>query len=157
MYKRQVVREKLGYQDKEFVTVEGLVKIPGNYAIKDNNYTVYDLVQDFGGFLKDASLDGVKIVRENKLEDILNEEEEEEEEDSAKLFGQSNQDSLNIRVNIKPFRVMVHELGLHGNAGHKAPGFIEILELQRACDRIPALHFRPECQAGQRLFARIAL
>ncbi len=81
-----VVREKLGFQEKEFVTVEGLVKFPGNYAIKDNNYTVYDLVQDFGGFLQDASLDGVKIVRENKLKDALKEE-----------------DSLNINLEIKPF------------------------------------------------------
>ena len=99
-----VVREKLGYQDKEFVTVEGLVKFPGTYSIKNNNYSVYDLVQDFGGFLKDASLDGVKIIRENKLDDILEEEEEEEEEvDSAKLFGLSNKDSLNIKVEIKPY------------------------------------------------------
>ena len=96
-----VVREKLGYQDKEFVTVEGLVKFPGTYSIKNNNYSVYDLVQDFGGFLKDASLDGVKIIRENKLDDIL--EEEEEEIDSAKLFGLSNKDSLNIKVEIKPY------------------------------------------------------
>ena len=105
-----VIREKLGYQEKEFVTVEGLVKFPGSYAIKDNNYSVYDLIQDFGGFLQDASLDGVKIVRKNKLDDLLNqeeeeegEEEEEEEEDSAKLFGLSNKDSLNIRLEIKPF------------------------------------------------------
>jgi protein involved in polysaccharide export with SLBB domain len=101
-----VVREKLGYQDKEFVTVEGLVKFPGTYAIKDNNYSIYDLIKDFGGFLQDASLDGVKIVRENKLDDILNEEEkeeEEEEEDSSKLFGISNKNSLNIKVEIKPF------------------------------------------------------
>ena len=64
------------------------------------------MIQDFGGFLQDASLDGVKIVRENKLDDILKEEEEEEEEeeeDSAKLFGLSNKDSLNIKVEIKPF------------------------------------------------------
>ena len=81
-----VVREKLGYQDKEFVIVEGLVKFPGNYAIKDNNYTVYDLVQDFGGFLQDASLDGIKIVRENELKDTLKEE-----------------DSLNFNLEIKPF------------------------------------------------------
>ena len=101
-----VVREKLGYQDKEFVTVEGLVKFPGSYAIKDNNYSVYDLIQDFGGFLQDASLDGVKIVRENKLDDILKEEdkeEEEEEEDPSKLFGLSNTNSSNIKVEIKPF------------------------------------------------------
>ena len=76
-----VVREKLGYQDKEFVTVEGLVKFPGSYAIKDNNYSVYDLIKDFGGFLQDASLDGVKIIRENKLDDILKEEDKEEEEE----------------------------------------------------------------------------
>ena len=47
--------------------------------IKNNNYSLYDLIQDFGGFLQDASLDGVKIVRENKLDDIIEEEEEEEE------------------------------------------------------------------------------
>jgi protein involved in polysaccharide export with SLBB domain len=96
-----VVREKSGYQEKEFVTVEGLVKFPGTYAIKNNNYSVYDLIQDFGGFLQDASLNGVKIVRENKLDEIL--EEEEGEEDSAKFFGLSNKDSLNFNVEIKPF------------------------------------------------------
>ena len=103
-----VVREKLGYQDKEFVTVEGLVKFPGTYAIKNNNYSVYDLIQDFGGFLQDASLDGVKIVRENKLDDIIEEEEEEKEEegreeDSSKFLGLSNKNSSNIKVEIKPF------------------------------------------------------
>ena len=94
-----VVREKLGYQDKEFVTVEGLVKFPGSYAIKDNNYSVYDLIQDFGGFLQDASLDGFKIIRENKLNDVL----KDEEEGSAKLFGISNKDSLKLKVEVNPF------------------------------------------------------
>ena len=88
-----VVRERLGYQDKEFVTVEGLVKFPGTYAIKDNSYYFYDLIQDFGGFLKDASLDGVKIVRENVFK----------EEDSDELFELSSNDSLKIKVKIKPF------------------------------------------------------
>ena len=63
-----VVREKLGFQEKEFVTVEGLVKYPGTYAIKNNNYSFFDLIQDFKGFLNDASLDGVKIIREKKNE-----------------------------------------------------------------------------------------
>ena len=67
-----VVREKLGYQEKEFVTVEGLVKYPGTYAIKNNNYSIYDLIEDFGGFLQDASTDGVKIIRKNKLNEIIN-------------------------------------------------------------------------------------
>ena len=66
-------------------------------SLKNNYYSVYDLIQDFGGFLQDASLDGVKIVRENKLDDILNIEEElneleEQEEDSSKLLGISNKD-----------------------------------------------------------------
>ena len=96
-----VVREKLGFQEKEFVTVEGLVKHPGTYAIKNNNFSFFDLIQDFKGFLNDASLDGVKIIRENKLDELLNEEEKEEE--SAKLFGLSDSDSLKIKVEIKPF------------------------------------------------------
>ncbi len=94
-----VVREKLGYQDKEFVTVEGLVKLPGTYAMKNNNYTVYDLIKDFGGFLDDASLDGVKIVRLNELDGILNAD----EGDSAKLLGLSKKDSSNIKIELNPF------------------------------------------------------
>ena len=92
-----VVREKLGFQEKEFVTVEGLVKYPGTYAIKNNNFSFFELIQDFGGFLNDASLDGVKIIRENKLDELLKGEE------SVNLFGLSDSDSLNIKVEIKPF------------------------------------------------------
>jgi protein involved in polysaccharide export with SLBB domain len=97
-----VVREKSGFQDKEFVTVEGLVKFPGTYAIKNNNYYVYDLIQDFGGFLQDASLDGIKIVRKNKLYDILIQQEV-VEENSPEFFQLSKKDSLNIKSNVKPF------------------------------------------------------
>ena len=58
-----VIRSKLGYQEKEFVSVSGLVKKPGNYALKSNEYSVYDLIQDFEGFLPDAQLNGVKLKR----------------------------------------------------------------------------------------------
>ena len=98
-----VVRQKLGYQEKEFVTVEGLVKFPGAYAIKDNNYTIYDLIQDFGGFLEDASLDGIKIVRENKLDDLLNEKNNYKGGSTDLLSKLSNKDSLNIELKINPF------------------------------------------------------
>ena len=80
-----VVRGNLGFQEKEFVTVEGLVKYPGTYVIKNNNYSFFDLIQDFKGFLDDASLDGVKIIRENKLDELIKEEEEEEEEEVESL------------------------------------------------------------------------
>lgn len=58
-----VVRSKLGYQTKEYVSVSGLVKAPGNYALKSNLYSVYDLIRDFDGFLPDAQLNGVKLRR----------------------------------------------------------------------------------------------
>jgi len=72
-----VVRSKLGYQPKEFVLVSGLVKKPGNYALKSNKYSVFDLIKDFDGFLPNAQLNGVKLRRivenveiERLIEDI---------------------------------------------------------------------------------------
>jgi len=58
-----IVRSKAGYQSVGFVSVEGLVKSPGNYAIKNNKYSVFDIIKDFGGFLPDAELNGIKIKR----------------------------------------------------------------------------------------------
>ena len=69
-----VIRSKLGYQVKEFVSVSGLVKKPGNYALKSNEYSVYDLIQDFDGFLPDAQLNGVKLKRKvinDKVEELV--------------------------------------------------------------------------------------
>ena len=68
-----IVRSKAGYQSVGFVSVEGLVKIPGNYAIKNNKYSVFDIINDFGGFLPDAELKGIKIKRPvdvEKLEEL---------------------------------------------------------------------------------------
>ena len=65
-----VIRSKLGYQPKEFVLVSGLVKNPGNYALKSNNYSVFDLIKDFDGFLNDAELSGVKLRRPIKVSEI---------------------------------------------------------------------------------------
>ena len=105
-----IVRKKLGYQEKEFVTVEGLVKYPGTYAIKNNNFSFFDLIEDFQGFLNDASLDGVKIVRENKLNELFKNEEEgskkdelNEDDQTAELLGFSETDSSKIKIEIKPF------------------------------------------------------
>ena len=58
-----VIRSKLGYQPKEFVSVSGLVKKPGNYALKSNKYSVFELIKDFDGFLPNAQLNGVKLKR----------------------------------------------------------------------------------------------
>ena len=88
-----VIREKLGFQKKEYVTVEGLVKYPGTYALENNKYTFYDLFQDFGGFLGDASLDGIKIVRENKLNEII----------ETDILDDTETDSLDIKIEINPY------------------------------------------------------
>tara|TARA_E500000331_G_scaffold197597_1_gene189865 strand:- start:145 stop:2553 length:2409 start_codon:yes stop_codon:yes gene_type:complete len=69
-----IVRSKAGYQSVEFVSVSGLVKNPGNYAIKNNKYSVFDIINDFGGFLPDAELNGIKIKRPvdvKKLEELV--------------------------------------------------------------------------------------
>jgi len=71
-----VVRSKLGYQSKEYVTVSGLVKKPGDYALKTNNYSFYNLIEDFGGFLPDAELSGVKLRRPvniGEIEEVIDE------------------------------------------------------------------------------------
>ena len=87
-----VVRKKLGFQVKEFVTVEGLVKYPGTYAIKNNNYSFFDLIQDFKGFLNDASLEGVKIRRINKLDELM-----------KVKFVDNNEFATDNTIELKPF------------------------------------------------------
>ena len=70
-----VIRSKLGYQAKEYVSVSGLVKKPGNYALKSNEYSVYDLIEDFDGFLPNAQLNGVKLKRKivnDKVKGLIN-------------------------------------------------------------------------------------
>ena len=54
-------------------------------------------------FLQDASLDGVKIVRENKFDKIIDEKNYSGEKGSTNLVELSNQDSLNIKTEINPF------------------------------------------------------
>ena len=69
-----VIRSKLGYQPKEFVSVSGLVKKPGNYALKSNNYSVFDLIKDSEGFLPNAELNGIKLKRKTEFEEIVDTE-----------------------------------------------------------------------------------
>ena len=59
-----VVRKRFELRDVEKVTLTGLVLTPGVYAIKSNRYRLYDLLQDSGGFIEDAYLNGISITRE---------------------------------------------------------------------------------------------
>ena len=58
-----VVRRDPDFREVEEVYLNGLVLNEGNYAIKGNNYRLYDLLKDSGGFLKDAYLKGISITR----------------------------------------------------------------------------------------------
>ena len=83
-----IIRSKLGYQTKEFVSVSGLVKKPGNYALKSNNYSVFDLIQDFGGFLPNAELNGIKLKRKaetKKIEDLIKDIDGENKDETINL------------------------------------------------------------------------
>ncbi len=77
-----VVRSKPGFQPAEFVSVSGLIKNPGDYAIKNNKYSVFDIIKDFNGFLPDAELNGVKIKRPVNV----------------KKLGELTKDSLEINI-----------------------------------------------------------
>ncbi len=87
-----IVRKKPGHQEKEFVQVDGLVKKPGIYAILNNKYSFYELINDFGGFLPNASINGVKIIRINELYD-----------EADKLDAAIEIDSLKTKVEVVPF------------------------------------------------------
>ena len=58
-----VVRQIPGLKTIEKVTLEGFVKNQGVYALKGSDYRLYDLLQESGGFLKDAYLPGISITR----------------------------------------------------------------------------------------------
>ena len=58
-----VVRRDPDFREVEEVYLRGLVLNEGNYAIKGNNYRLYDLLKDSGGFLKDAYPKGISVTR----------------------------------------------------------------------------------------------
>ena len=103
-----VIRSKLGYQVKEFVSVSGLVKKPGNYALKSNEYSVYDLIQDFDGFLPDAQLNGVKLKRK-----VIN--------DKVKEFLGNLDDDIDDRIELDEFI----EIGLDINRINDSNGRLD--------------------------------
>ena len=68
-----VIRLKEGVVKREFITINGLVKNPGVYAILNNKYSLYDLLNDAGGILKDGAIAGVKIKRINQAKSEIEE------------------------------------------------------------------------------------
>jgi protein involved in polysaccharide export with SLBB domain len=62
-----VVRKISGYSEIETATIQGLIKNQGNYALKDTSYSLYDILMDSGGFLEDASIEGLSIKRDSTI------------------------------------------------------------------------------------------
>jgi len=52
-------------RDNKFYSIEGELALPGLYSIKNQNYSVYDAINDNVEFLKSASVDGISIVRDS--------------------------------------------------------------------------------------------
>ena len=50
-------------KDNKFYTIEGELALPGLYSIKNQNYSVYDAINDNVEFLKSSSVDGISILR----------------------------------------------------------------------------------------------
>ena len=71
------------------MSVSGLVKKPGNYALKSNEYSVFDLIKDFDGFLPNAELNGVKLKRKTEnaeIQKLIDEKEGENTDGTNKLI-----------------------------------------------------------------------
>ena len=62
-----VVRKIPGLTEIETASILGFVKNQGLYAIKDGSYSLYDIIMDSGGFLSDASIEGVSLNRDGTV------------------------------------------------------------------------------------------
>ena len=52
-------------RENKFYSIEGELSLPGLYSIKNQNYSVYDAINDNVEFLKSSSVEGISIVRDS--------------------------------------------------------------------------------------------
>ena len=52
-------------KENKFYTVKGDVALPGLYSIKNQNYSVYDAINENIEFLNSSSIDGISILRDS--------------------------------------------------------------------------------------------
>ena len=58
-----IIRELSEYYDEQWVNIRGQVKYPGLYKIVKNKTTLYEIINQAGGFLEDASLVDATLYR----------------------------------------------------------------------------------------------
>ncbi|MBN1760972.1 MAG: SLBB domain-containing protein [Chitinispirillaceae bacterium] len=85
-----VVRPNADYITDNYVTIEGLVKFRGKYAIKVRGERLSDLIFRAGGLLPDAFLEGATVTR-NKQRVVVN--------FAEALSGQSSKENLLLQKN----------------------------------------------------------
>ncbi len=71
-YDEIVVRKSPVYNNKETVQIKGCVNFAGNYAIKNNNYRLSDLVKEAKGFTGAAYPAGTRLYRKMTSEEMQN-------------------------------------------------------------------------------------
>tara|TARA_B100001093_G_scaffold375526_1_gene360609 strand:+ start:3734 stop:6178 length:2445 start_codon:yes stop_codon:yes gene_type:complete len=96
-----VVRLKEGYTKPEYVEISGLVKSPGFYSILNNQYSLYDLLNDSGGILPDGSTSGVKIRRINSAKKEIDETIKDISTDSLGFEIKEQEEFIEFGVDIK--------------------------------------------------------
>ena len=75
-------------KDNKFYIIEGELALPGLYSIKNQNYSVYDAINDNVEFLKSSSVDGISIVR-NSIRIPVN---------GSKLISQGSNSKFNFEL-----------------------------------------------------------
>ena len=96
-----IVRVKEGYSEPEFVEIRGLVKSPGFYSILNSKYSLYNLLIDSGGILKDGSKNGLKIRRLNASKEVISEALKNIATDSVGIEIEQPKDYIEFGVNVE--------------------------------------------------------
>jgi protein involved in polysaccharide export with SLBB domain len=99
-----VLRSKEDFRPIKFVSIEGAVRYPGTYALKEG-YSFQDLLQDAGGLTPQASQDGMYIKRlvDQKTAEKIKEQ---AQRDSIAIDPLATLPTLNIPVSSDPTRMV---------------------------------------------------
>ena len=84
---------------------------------------------------------GMKVHEGRKLDVLVR--------DAASVM--RRQHHIHLVVDVRPFGMMVHLVGLERDARHEAEGCVEIVELELLCDRIAAIDGFPAIEFAERV------
>lgn len=121
-----VVRPDPSYIVDHFVTIDGLVKFRGSYAISKRGERLTELIKRAGGLLPDAFLEGATITRNNKRL-VVNFQDA--------LFGRESKENVLLQKNDTIFiPPRPNTVFVHGNVNN--PGLFSYIEKIKVKDYI---------------------